>query len=90
MLTSTIEVKGDKLLLDAYFDALSPEQDFSSERASYSVKFRKLGSQDRLRQKERYKILINITAKDSTAFRSVVNSISGLMSIVQKTYEAKN
>lgn len=78
MLKSKIEVRGDKLLLDAYFDALSPEQDFATERASYSV------------EKGKGKIVVKIKAKDATAFRSVSNSLTGLMSIVEKTWLARN
>lgn len=75
---SVVEIKGEKLLLDAYLDALSPEQDFSSERSSYSIK------------KERNKIVVHIKAKDATAFRAVSNSLTGLMSIVESTWRQKN
>lgn len=78
MFNSTLEIKGEKLLLDSYFDALTPEQDFSSERASYSVK------------REKNKIVVSITAKDATAFRAVSNNLTGLMSIVEKTWKAGN
>ncbi len=78
MFESKIEVKGDKILLNAYYDALSPEQSFATERASYSIK------------KERNKIVINIKTKDATSFRAVSSSLTGLMSIVEKTWLAKN
>jgi len=78
MFESKIEIKGDKLLLVAYYNALSPEQDFATERASYTV------------EKRKGKIIIKIKAKDSTAFRSVSNSLTGLISIVEKTWLAKD
>lgn len=77
MFKSKLEIEGDKLLLDAYFDALSPEQSFATERSSFTIK------------KERNKIVIDIEAKDATAFRAVSNSLTGLMSIVEKTWLQK-
>ncbi len=78
MFESKIEVRGTKMLLDVYYDALSPEQSFATERASYSIK------------KGKGKIIINIRAKDATAFRAVSSSLTGLMSIVDKTWRMKN
>lgn len=78
MFKTRMEVSGNKLLLDAYFDALTPEREFSSERSSYSIK------------RERNKIVIDLNAKDSTAYRAISNTLTGLMSIVEKTWMQKN
>ncbi len=72
MFTSTIEISGNKIDLDAYYNALLPEQDFKSDRATYELK--KSGS----------KLIITIKAKDATSFRAVTNTIAGLIAIVEK------
>ncbi len=73
MFTSTIEIRGGKEIIDTYFSALEPEQSFKTERASYRLK------------KAKSKLLIQITAKDATAFRAVSSSIAGLLAIVDRT-----
>ncbi|MBI4095395.1 MAG: hypothetical protein HY438_00885 [DPANN group archaeon] len=73
MFSSTIEIKGEKTVLDAYFSALEPEQDFETERASYVIK------------KAKGKLLIKVSAKDAIAFRAVSSSIAGLLAIVDRT-----
>ena len=72
MFNSKIEVKGDEKALAAYFAALSPEQNFKSERSNYTLELQ----EDRL--------IINIEAKDGTAFRAIMNTLTGVMSIVDK------
>lgn len=76
MFTSTIEIKDKKDILKAYYDALAPESDFKAERAGYKLK---LGKE---------KLTINIKAKDATAFRAIVTSLSGLISVVAKSMKA--
>ena len=61
-------------MLQAYKAALEPEQSFKSERAGYDLKL------------EKDKLIINISAQDATAFRSIVTSLSGLISVVEKTW----
>lgn len=73
MFSSIIEIKGEKEVLDAYFSALEPEQEFETERASYAIK------------KAKGKLLIKVSAKDATAFRAVSSSIAGLLAIVDRT-----
>jgi len=78
MFKSKIEVDGNELLLFSYFDALKPEENFKTERAFYTVK------------REKNKIVVSISAKDATAFRAVSSNLTGLMSIVEKTWLQKN
>ncbi|MBI2040486.1 MAG: hypothetical protein HYT16_00095 [DPANN group archaeon] len=73
MFSSTIEIKGEKEVLDTYFSALEPEQAFETERANYRLK------------KAKGKLVIDISANDATAFRAVSSSISGLLAIVDRT-----
>ena len=73
MFSSKIEVKGTKEELDAYFNALEPEESFKTERASYRLKLGK------------NKLKIEIAAEDATAFRAVSNTIAGLISVVEKS-----
>ena len=72
--TSEIIVTEDNKLIDAYLSALEPEQNFKSERASYTLK----KSKDRL--------IIKISAKDATALKAVINSITGLIALVEKNW----
>ena len=58
--------------LKPYYNALKPEEE-ETNRASYSVS---------LKPKE---LLIEVEAKDSTALRAMINSITGIISIVDKT-----
>ncbi len=74
MFSSKIEVKASGDLLRAYLSVLEPEQEFKTERAKYFLK------------KERGKLMIEIEAQDATAFRAVINTITGLISIVDKNY----
>lgn len=74
--SSSIEIKGPELLLEAYYNALKPEADIAVGRASYSLKLRK------------EKLVISISADDATAFRAVLTSLLGLISIVEKTAKA--
>ena len=73
MFSSTIEIRGGKEIIDTYFSALQPEQEFETERANYNLK------------KAKGKLVISISAKDATAFRAVSSSISGLLAIVDRT-----
>jgi hypothetical protein len=61
MFSSEINITGSKIVLEAYFNALEPEKEFKTERASY------------------------IKASDATAFRAINNSITNIISIVNKT-----
>ncbi len=72
MITSKINIKCSKLLADAYISALNPEKDFKTERASYTLKKSLTG------------VKIEIKATDSTAFRSVTNSITSVLALVDK------
>jgi len=73
MITTKITISGDKELLNACAVALEPEQEFKSERAKYSLKKSK-------------NLIITIEAKDLTAFRAVINSITGLLGIVDQNW----
>jgi tRNA threonylcarbamoyladenosine modification (KEOPS) complex Pcc1 subunit len=74
MITSTIKIAGEKALLDACIAALEPEQQFKTKRANYSLK----KSKD---------LIITVEAQDITAFRAVINSITGLLGIVNQNWE---
>ncbi len=78
MFTATIEIKGTKEILEAYCSALEPEQNFETERANYKLK------------KAKGKLIIEVSAKDATAFRAVSSSISGLLAIVDRTISVVN
>jgi len=72
MFSSKMQIEGSKSEVEAYFNALQPEEDFKSERAGYKL------------NKSKGKLTIDITAEDATAFRAVTNTIAGLISIVEK------
>ena len=76
MYKSVIEISGKSIDLDSYYNALLPEQDFKSERAAYKLK------------KSKDKLTITIEAEDATSFRAVINTIAGLIAIVQSSIEA--
>ena len=69
---SEIRIKGNKTDLEPYYAALKPEEE-ETNRAKYAVE---------IKPKE---LLIKIEAKDSTALRAMINSITGIISIVDKT-----
>lgn len=71
-----ITLDGPEQLLQAYYNALEPEQDFKTDRAGYSLK------------KIKDHLNIAIEAKDITALRAVTNTITGILSIVDKTRKA--
>jgi len=73
MFSSKIEIKGPQKLIRAYHDALVPESDSDTERANYKLK---LGEG---------RLIIKVTAKDATAFRAITTSLTGLISIVDKS-----
>tara|TARA_Y100000034_G_C6908495_1_gene422370 strand:+ start:2183 stop:2425 length:243 start_codon:yes stop_codon:yes gene_type:complete len=77
MFKTTIEVSGDKRLLDAYHESLKPEQNFMTQRASYKITKGK-------------NLKITIKANDAVAFRAVMTTLTGLMAIVQKTWNVKH
>ena len=77
MLSSTIEINGEQKLLEAFASALEPEKDDKNSRASYTIKLNK-------------KLVIEISAKDVTSFRAINNTITGLMSIVEKSWSIEN
>ena len=70
MFLSKIEIKDKKNIIKAYYDALVPEAESGLGRASYKLKINK------------DKLTIDITAEDVTAFRAIMTSLTGLMSIV--------
>ena len=76
MFSSKIVIESPVEEIDAYFNALQPEEDFKSERAGYKLK------------KEKNKLTIEIKAEDATAFRAVTNTLLGLISIVEKNLKA--
>lgn len=76
MFSSKIVIEGSDIEIDAYFDALEPEEGFKTERSNYKLK------------KEKNKLMIEITAEDATAFRAVTNTLLGLISIVEKNLKA--
>ena len=74
--SSDIEIKGSKRILEAYYNALKPEADEKVGRGDYSLKLQK------------DKLIITITADDASAFRAVLTSLLGLISIVEKSAKA--
>lgn len=77
MIESTIILKGSKKYLNLFYEALLPEQNFKNDRGFYEMQLGK-------------DLKINITAKDVIVFRAIVTNLSGLMSIVEKTWKLKN
>lgn len=73
MLSSKIEIKDKKNIIKAYYDALAPEAESGLGRAGYKLKIIK------------DKLIIEITAKDATAFRAITTSLTGLISIIDKS-----
>lgn len=73
MLNSEIEITGDKAFLEACFKSLEPETEFKTKRANYKMKLGKT-------------LKITIEAQDATAFRAVMTTITGLLSIVEKAW----
>ncbi len=78
MFNSKIEVGGHKKLLEAYKNALEPESDFKNERGSYKLSLKE------------NKLIISVKANDATAFRAVMNSITELIALVEKTWKIHN
>lgn len=76
MFIAEIEIKGDKAFLKACYEALEPETEFKTERAHYEMKLGKI-------------LKIKIKAQDATAFRAVMTTITGLLSIVEKAWKQK-
>lgn len=76
MITSEIELKGDKAFLKACYEALEPETEFKTERANYTMELKT-------------SLKIKIKAQDATAFRAVTTTITGLLSIVEKSWKQK-
>ncbi len=79
MFIAKLQIESSENELEAYFNALKPEEGFKTERSSYKLK------------KEKGKLIIDIEAQDATAFRAVTNTLLGLIQIVAKTIgEAKH
>jgi len=74
--SSKIQIDGSETEIESYFNALQPEEDFKTERSSYTLK------------KGKNKLTIEINADDATAFRAVTNTLLGLISIVEKNLKA--
>jgi len=72
MFKSTIEIKAEKNILKAYYDALIPEAE-KTERSEYKLDLKKDS------------LVIKVKAKDATAFRALMTSLTGLISIVDKS-----
>ena len=77
MIKSTIILSGSKRYLKLFYDSLLPEQNFKNDKGFYEMNLEK-------------DLKINITAKDVITYRAIVTNLSGLMSIVQKTWNLKN
>ena len=72
MFSSKIEIKGEKKVLEAYSNALAPERNFKTERSNYSLDL------------QEGKLIIHIEATDGTSFRALMNTLTGVMSIIDK------
>jgi len=77
MIKSTIILSGSKRYLKLFYDSLLPEQNFKNDKGFYEMNLEK-------------DLKINITAEDVITYRAIVTNLSGLMSIVQKTWNLKN
>ncbi len=77
MIEAQISLDGSSDLLKAYAAALEPEQNFKTSRGSYSL------------NKLSKKLEIKIKAGDVTIFRAIINTITGLLAIVHKTWSAE-
>ena len=77
MIKSTIILSGSKRYLKLFYESLLPEQNFKNDKGFYEMNLEK-------------DLKINITAKDVITYRALVTNLSGLMSIVQKTWNLKN
>jgi len=77
MIKSTIILSGSKRYLELFYESLLPEQNFKNDKGFYEMNLEK-------------DLKINITAKDVITYRAIVTNLSGLMSIVQKTWNLKN
>ncbi len=65
-----ILIKGDK---EVFFNSLSPEADESTSRARYSLKKVKGG------------LMLVVEAEDATAFRAIMTTLTGLMSVIESS-----
>lgn len=74
MLNATITLREDSLELEKLFSF--EDKEFQNERASYTTKH------------ENDELTFIIKAKDSTALRSVLNTITKLLSVHEKTKDA--
>ena len=71
IITASIKISGAKSELKTLFEA--ENSSFENDRASYFCKAKKND------------FLITIKAEDATAFRAMINSISKLISLYEKT-----
>ena len=71
MFSSKIVIEGSDREIESYFNALMPEEN-EEGRAGYKLK------------KDKGKLIIDISAKDATAFRAVTNTLAGLIQIIEK------
>jgi tRNA threonylcarbamoyladenosine modification (KEOPS) complex Pcc1 subunit len=71
MLSAEITITKDIADVEKLFS--SEDREFGNKRASYDIK----------REKDR--LIFRITAKDSSALRAVLNSITKLLSVYEKT-----
>jgi len=78
MINAKIKIDGEKPFIDACFTALEPEQEFKSKRAKYNLK------------KDNKNLDIKVEASDLTSFRAVMNSITGLLTIVNQNWRLKD
>ncbi len=78
MFEAKIKIKDSSELIKGIRQILEPEKDFKTSRAKYTLK--KLGNS----------VTINVKAKDATAFRAVMSSITTQISIVEKIWKEIN
>ena len=73
MIKGEIVIEGDKEFLKACYSALEPETEFKTERAAYEMKL-----------DTKLKIIVN--AEDATAFRAVMTTLTGLLSVIERAW----
>ncbi|MEM2874051.1 MAG: KEOPS complex subunit Pcc1 [Candidatus Nanoarchaeia archaeon] len=74
MLSAEIIIEGDKEFLKACYTALEPETVFKTTRANYVMKLNS-------------KLKISVRAEDATAFRAVLTTLTGLLSVIEKAWK---
>lgn len=75
-ISARVKIPGTSRVLGAYYHALEPEQNFKTERGSYSLRLNKSFLE------------VEVQAQDVVALRAVLSTIMGILSIVHATAEA--